>query len=369
MALAIPTFQQLYDAFKAEVQARNPALTDFTEGSNLDAIAGGASVLADLVIRQALAAFAAQFVDTATGTDLDALALDRFGIERKAASSAYGYVVFTRGDGTGAIEVPAGTTLRATVAGVSVSFTTDSLIEIADGDDTATVRATCTETGTAGNVAAAAVTTIVDTLDDDPTATVSNTERMVGGAEEETDAAFRDRIRRYFTTLRKGTVAALEAGAISVGGVAFAAVDESHRMSADGGYVLLLVADSEGYSNAALVEDVEAEIENWRAAGIWVQVDGAERQEETLALTIGVVSGSDQGAIRDAVKPVMLNLTDNLAPGATLYLSAVVAAAHSASSAIRYVTVTDPVADIAPDTELSIVRVTSSGLTLSFIEV
>ena len=29
----------------------------------------------------------------------------------------------------------------------------------------------------------------------------------------------------------------------------------------------------------------------------------------------------------------------------------------------------DPVADIAPDTELSIVRVTSSGLTLSFIEV
>lgn len=368
MALAIPTFQQLYDVSKAETQARNPSLTDFEEGSNLDALTGANAVLADLVLRQALSYFQALFVDTATGTDLDALALDRFGLERKAASAAYGYVTFTRDGTTDAEEIPAGTTLRATVAGVSVTFTTDSSIEIADGSSTASVRATCSTTGTSGNVAENTVTTIVDTLDDE-TITATNAERMVGGAAEETDAAFRDRIRRYFSTLRRGTVAALAAGAISVGGVAFAAVDESHRMAADGGYVLVLVADSEGYSNAALVEDVEVELENWRAAGIWVQVEGAERQEETITLVLGVDTGSDQGVIRDAVKAVVLEYTNNLDPGATMYLSAISHAAHSASTAIRYVTISVPTADVAPSSETSIVRVASSGLTLTFTEV
>jgi uncharacterized phage protein gp47/JayE len=256
------------------------------------------------------------------------------------------------------------------VDGVSVTFTTDALIEIADGSSTASVRATCSTTGTSGNVAASTVTTIVDTLDDDAGATVTNAERMVGGAAVETDSAFRDRIRRYFATLRKGTVGALEAGAISVGGVAFAAVDETHRMAADGGYVLVLVADSEGYSNTALVEDVEVELENWRAAGIWVQVEGADRQEETVTLAIGVETGADQGVLRTAIRDVVLDYVNNLAPGATMYRSAITHKAHSADAElIRYVTVSTPAADIAPDTETSIIRVATSGLTITFTEV
>lgn len=368
MPLAVPTFQVLYDAFKSEVQARNPALTDFEEGSNLDSLAGAAAVLADLVVRQDLSNFAAQFVDTASGDDLDALALDRFGLERKEATAASGYVTFTRDGTSGSEPIPAGTVLRATVDGVSVTFTTDSAIEIADGSTTISVLATCSTTGTTGNVAADTVTTIVDTLGD-ATIAVTNGERMVGGAAEETDNTFRDRIRRYFSTLRKGTVSALEAGAIGVGGVAYAAVDETHRMAEDGGYVLVLVADAEGYANAALVEAVETELENWRSAGIWVQVEGAERQDEELALELGVVVGADQGTIRAAVRASVLAYTDTLAPGATLYLSAVTHAAHGASGDIVYVSVSSPAADIAPDTEISIIRVGTSGLTLAFTEV
>ena len=66
MPVAVPTFADLYAAFQAEVVGRQASLTDWNEGSVLDALAGGGSVLADEVIRAALARFEDLFVDTAS---------------------------------------------------------------------------------------------------------------------------------------------------------------------------------------------------------------------------------------------------------------------------------------------------------------
>ena len=363
------TFDQLYTLGQAEVQSRNPELTDWRQGSVNDALIGGAAVQADEVIRVVVAAFAEQFVDTATGTALDALAADRFGLARHDAVAAVGTLTFTRGDSEGVLEIPAGTTCKATVNGESVTFTTDEAVYMAGDADTVSALATCTATGATGNVAADTITTIVDTVPGDATATVTNADRFVGGAAEETDAAFRDRIRRYFTTLRRGTVSALETGALGVAGVAYVAVDESYAAPEDGGYVAVYVADGDGRSNDALSDAVAAELEAWRAAGIRVVVTGATREEIDLAVVLYVRAGSDLATLVANARAAILAYTDALAPGAILYTAQIVAAALGISTDVLSAMVTTPTSDQTPSGVANALRVLDTALSVTVQEV
>ena len=361
------TFDQLYTLGQAEVQSRNPELTDWRQGSVNDALIGGAAVQADEVIRVVVAAFAEQFVDAATDAALDALAADRFGLVRHAAVGAVGILTFTRGTSTGVLEIPAGTTCKATVNGESVTFTTDEAVYMAA--DTVDALATCTATGATGNVAADTITTIVDTVPGDATATVTNADRFVGGAAEETDAAFRDRIRRYFTTLRRGTVSALETGALGVAGVAYVAVDESYAAPEDGGYVAVYVADGDGRSNDALSDAVASELESWRAAGIRVVVTGATREEIDLALVLYVRAGSDLATLVANARAAILAYTDALAPGAILYTAQIVAAALGISTDVLSAMVTTPTSDQPPSGVANALRVLDTALSVTAQEV
>jgi uncharacterized phage protein gp47/JayE len=365
----LPTFADLYASARSEIQARNPALTDFTEGSVLDALTGSAAVLADEVIRIGLDLFAAHFVDTAEGEALDELAQDRFGLSRHAAQAAVGTLTFTRGDAEGGITIPAGTTVEGTVNGRTVSVTTNVIATMAAASNTVSVRATSTVTGPSGNIAAGVLDTVADEVDDDPTLTVTHADRFVGGRVEETDEEFRARIRAYFSTLRKATISALEAGALEVGGVRFATVDEQFIAPEDGGYVLLVVGDPDGRANEALTEAVELELVNWRAAGVEVRVEASEREEVDLAVTVRVKRATDQSALIDSVRAAVLAYTDSLAPGETLYRSRVACAVLDLSEDVVDVVVSDPEDDLQPTEAYNALRVDSADLSITFAEV
>lgn len=369
MAVDVPTFDEVYAAGRTEVLARNAALTDWTPGSALDALIGAGAVAADEACRVLISLFAAQFVDTAEGDDLDALALDRFNLERNPASAAVVTLTFTRGGSSGTLTIPAGTTCSATVNGVSYLFETDEEVEIAALDSEVDVTATCTVTGRGGNVAAGTIETIVDTIAGDSTATVTNDAAAAGGDVEETDPAFRDRIRRFFNTLRKGTVGALEAGALSVPGVSFVTVDESLIAPEDGGYVAVYVGDPDGTGNSALAEDVETELEDWRAAGVEVRVFGSAREGITLGLTVYVEVGADLTTMLASVRAAVLGVTDNLAPRETMYLSKIVAAVHNVSTTIVNVVIADPATDAAPSASQNAIRVNDEDLSVTIVEV
>lgn len=369
MSLTLPTFDQLHAAGKTEVQTRNPALSDWNQGSTLDAVIGGGAVIADEVLRLLLGRFAAQFVDTARGDDLDALAADRFRLTRKAAAAAVGSLTFAQsGSAPDPVTVPAGTVCRATVNGRSVSFETLSDVVVPALGGEAPARAQCTETGSAGNVDVDTITVVVDTIVGAVDLTVTNDERFVGGMAAELDPAFRDRIRRFFTTQRRGTVAALEAGALNVAGVSFVTISEAFVAPEDGGYVAVYVGDPDGRGNAALADAVEEELENWRSAGVEVRVEAAEREEIPLELTITIRRGSDQGTLAGLIRAAILAYTDNIGPGVTLYLSQVTAAAHAASTAIRGVGIDDPTVDTAPSDPYKAMRVLSTAIALTFVE-
>lgn len=366
--VTLPTFAELYQSAKEEIQARNPSLTDFNEGSNLDAIAGAGAMLADEVLRYVIARFSAQFVDTAAGADLDALALDRFGLVRKLAQAAFGRVAISRGSSTATVPVPAGTIVTGEVDGQKVEFTTLTPSEIASGTSSTTARVACTTTGPGGNVDVGAIDTISG-ISEDPGLTVTNTERMVGGRVAESDERFRVRIRRYFQTLRRGTVEALVAGATLVGGCDFATVDETHIKPENGGYVAVYVGDPDGNANAELVAEVATALESWRSAGVWVRVFAAEREEVDLQLVVKVRTAADVDTIRDTIRGLVLALVDAIAPQATLYRSQVVARAFGASQDIVDIQIDTPAADVSPSTVTGVLRVPSSRLSISVSEV
>lgn len=365
----VPTFDALYVVGQSEMQSRDSRLTGFYSGSALDAITGMGAMLADEVIRVGVDYFAAQFVDTAVGDDLDALALDRFGLIRNAASASVVTLTFTRSVSGAVSTVPAGTEVRGSVGGVTVTYTTDEDTDWAAASLTVSVLATCTATGTTGNVATGVLTTIVDAIPDEPAATVTNAERGAGGGPAESDDAFRDRIRRYFGTLSKGTVAALETAAIGVAGVSFATVDESKMAPADGGYVQVYVGDPDARGNAALAALAADAVDLVRAAGVDVRVVAAEREEIDVALTIYVRAGADTSALVAAVRPAALAYSDGLAPAATWYRSQVDTAVCSVSPDVLGCSVTTPTTDKVPSSSNKAIRVLSADLAITAIEV
>lgn len=369
----VPTFDAVYELGRAEVQSRRPALTDWNEGSANDAYVGAGAVMADEVIRVVVNGFAALFVDTAERSDLDDLALDRFNLTRIPEVASIGTLRFTRSSGVDRIEIPIGTRVQATVNGIVVVVETTVVGEIPASTSSGDVPAQCQDAGPSGNLEENTLTTILDAIPDDTQASVTNLERFAGGDVEETDPEFRARIRRYFQTLRKGTVPALQAGATSVPGVQFATIDESFIAEEDGGYVAVYIGDPDGNANSALAALVVTELDSggpdasgWRAAGIAVQVFAAVREEHDLYIEVLHRSGIDATELRAALSAGLFGFSDRLPPGETMHLSAIESAAHQASLDVISATVVTvdgaAPAAITPIAPQNAVRISSTGL-------
>lgn len=370
----LPTFDELYELAKAEVIARNPLLTDWEEGSDLDALTGGGAILADQVIRICVDLFAARFVTTASGDDLDAAVTDLYpDLTRIAAAGARGTLTFDRGSNTGSILVPALTTATGTAAdGTTLTFETTADGTIDSVDDTVDIPARCTTTGSAGRLDAGAIDTITSVITDDLAGdmTVTNADRFVGGNDVETDDAYRARAQQYPASLSLGTVAAVELAALSAPGVAYATVDESEVASS--GYVYVYIADEDGRANDALAADAQSLVDDVRAAGVLVQVLPTTRELVDMTVTVYVASGKATATLQAAISAAVLAFSNGLAPSVSMYLSAVAAAAIAVSTDIRGAVATSTAttgAAITPSATQNAIRIDSTALSVSFVEV
>ena len=361
-----PTFQELYDAAKGEIILRSEGrLTDFTEGSDLDAVAGGSAVLADLVLGLVVALFADVYIDSAEDEALDKLIVDHFDLPRLAASFATGTLRFTRGTAGVNILILAGTQVEAEVDGGTVTFTTDAPVTMLIAQTTIDATATATATGRASNVAEGAADDLLSAIASDPLLTVSNPDRFAGGAPKESDPAYRERTRAYLNTLAKGTGPALIAAAKSIPGVEFAAIDETTLLSA--GYLSIYVADSEGAGNATLVALVEPVVDAIRCAGVEVRTFAAAREEITQSLTVTVLPNTDTETLRTQIRAAVQAYTDGLDPNESEYGSAAATAAKNVSSRIRGAVQTLPAAEkTTPTLATNSIRVNPEDLSITF---
>lgn len=380
MAITIPTAQQLYNAGKAEIQARNPSLNDWDAGSVLDAYVGGTIVIADEVLRYSIDRFDALFLDRAIGTDLDALVTDRFGFSRHPATPSSVALSLARNGFAGTITIPAGHPIKATLAdGSTVLFTTDTSISHLSGDAGPWVNdvvVTSSSTGRSQNVPLTGTTWAWTTITGTSlTSTTSTIETMLtnaaGGGEIESDAAFRSRAKLYYSTLVRGTASALRTGALSIPEVRYATVLEvvaSHNVD-----TYLYIADATGSSGGTMVADVLAIIDDWRAAGRAVFVAGAAIENPALTLTVKIRAGVDLAAVQSRIVEAVIAYFDTTDPGSVVYLSEVETIIHEVDSQILSADVTVDAApssrELSPTLSPNTLRVSAGDLTVAITAV
>lgn len=341
-----PSFADLLAQYEAEALSVRPTL-QFLEGDIVVALEHGSGAMADAAIRYEVQALKETFIDGAQGDRLAALVDDHLNIQVHAASPAQATVTLARTSGGAGGSVPASFVVGSSfdAAGSSILFTLDSDVVFGAADNGPhTVGVTAQVVGRTSNVAAGTIVRVVDTPFD-TTLTVTNAAGAAGGNDQESDDELRVRARTFWSTLRRGTLGALETGALRVASVRIVKATEDSVT----GIVTVVVTDSDGNSTAQMLADVEAELENWRAAGSIVTVQGGAALTVNVVGTLIVRAGVDASVLGPIAAQAVAGRMSKLRQGEILYLDSIKAAAISVDpDAIEAVTLSTPLANVTP---------------------
>lgn len=219
-------------------------------------------------------------LDTAVYDYLDRKGLD-FGLERNPATPAVGYTIFSGASGT---IIPKGITILSD----STSFTTDyeAVIPVSG---MISIRCTCTEEGTIGNILAGSITGIRSTEAIDGV-TVINDDDFEGGTEEEEDESYRKRIyEKIQMPIASGNANSYVYWAKQVSGVGNARCIP--LWNGAGTVKVVILGDDGTAPSDTILENVAEYIETQRPIGAKVTVAKAEAYPVDIDATIKIASG------------------------------------------------------------------------------
>jgi uncharacterized phage protein gp47/JayE len=292
-------------------------------GSDINIIVGSQSVVNDSVVKQLAYAIARLYLDGAQGDDLDRLVFDRYGLTRKGASAALGAALLARPtDALGAGTVPVGTLLTTRTGVQYITTTAGTFGASALGPVSVGVRAV--QAGKISQVGTYAINGFgsPSTLFD-PTLTVSNPLATAGGEDAEDDDTLRSRVRNFWNTARRGVLAAIEQGALTVPGVVSAQAIEALTGGALPARVVnLYISDSSGVASVQLGAQVLAALFDYRAAGISVILSTSIPLIVNIQLNLSFQAGIDTDALSTLVQAAIMSYVNSLPVNGTLLLSA-----------------------------------------------
>ena len=157
----------------------------------------------------------------------------------------------------------------------------------------------------------------------DPSLQVNNDAPTAGGEEAESDEEFRERVRDFWRTARRGILAAIEFGARAVAGVSSAAASEVVTASAQPARLInLYIADSSGVASEVLAQQVRNSLVEFRAAGIAVIVNTSIPQIVPIQLKLQFLAGVDTAVLSETVRAAMVEFVNSLPVNGTLYRAA-----------------------------------------------
>lgn len=356
----IPSNDDLVGLGRAALEMARPQL-EIDEGDIAEQTAAGSAAMGEAIIALVVQLYRETFLEGVSGARLDERILDRHNLPRLEASKATVELTFARSSAAAGAGVIEAGTRRATVPDSEGNrFEFETLADVVWGEaevGSKTVQARATEAG-AANVLPGTITEQVDELFD-PSITSTNAARAAGGAEEESDEAYRARARAYPLTLGKGTLPALEFGSRQVSGVRVATATEDAS-----GRVTVYVADAAGASTPAMAAAVKAELDaRWRAAGASVVVAGGEVEEYALEIEIDTRDGN-AADFADAIAQATTAEAARLGAGETLHLARLVTATINVDPRnIRNARILSPPADVVPSATTKIIRV--AGVTVT----
>jgi len=330
----LPTWDDLFRAARDEILLRNGRISrDAVERDGMDAniLVAAACAAGDEVVGQLAELQASLFLDSATGQALDRLVYDRYGLVRKSAAASLGTVQFSTLVGAPAtFTIPSGTSL-ATADGRGFITTQNAIYSAGSvGPLAVTVRSVLA--GADQNAKSGTITSITGVFPSQPAdIRVSNPYATTGGDDSETDVSLRERARRYFTTVRRGTLGAIEEAALGVDGVrkaaAFEVIDALGRPAR---MVQLVVTDAftEQFVDYDVVParyEVQSQylatgvfnaLADVRPAGIYVQVQVGNVVLQAFQLSLTFSAGVDVQDAALRARAAIVNYVNGLAPGA-----------------------------------------------------
>lgn len=349
-------FQIARNYVLTRAQKIDPSQVD-TAGSDVNLYVGIASIVGYAIVLSLMQAINALTLDGAFDEDLDRFGLDRYQEPRKGAAPALGTVrIFRSTAAAGAGSVPLGTKLL-TLNGIEYVTTATVSFGIADLTKNVDVRAV--QAGKISQVGKNQIRQFADTATlFDQTLQVNNDAATAGGEDPEDDDVYRERLRRFWQTARRGTKSAIEYGATTVNGVVSAIATEVLTAEpAPARVVLLRVADSSGTSSDALAASVLASLDEYRAAGISVVVETTIPEIISIQLKLTFGGNVDTTTIAEGVRGAIVEYVNSLGVGETLLKSALYGVLTRFTSAGLIVTqgsIVAPVGDVVPSTGMTI---------------
>lgn len=335
MSFDLPSRLDLYaigrDYLISKARRLSPTIVD-TDGSNANIAVGSAAVMSRVIVDHLGYEISQLFLDTVEEERLDRWAFDRYQQTRKGAASAVGTVRFYRVTAAaGAGSIPINTKLQ-TLGGAE--YITTSVAVFGALTLESSCYAAASQAGKSTQASAESIQTITQpsTLFD-PTIKVINDLDMAGGENAESDDLFKDRLRNFWRSARRGVLAAISYGATTVPGVVSAQaveVTETQQLLSLGlsaAYTLparlvyLYIADSSGVASEALANNVRDALNDYRAAGITVLLGTSIPQLVTVQLSLTFSSNVNTVLLADAIAASVVEFINSLPVNATLHLS------------------------------------------------
>ena len=336
----LPNFQDLFRTGRDEALSRNNRLTleeIERKGSDLNILVAASAAMSDDVMGQLAQLKADTFAGTARFDALDRLILDRYpGLVRKQASPSFGYVTFSFSPAVAsAFSIPDGTQL-STADGVQ--FITVGAVSVAIGTTSIAVPVRSVLAGAQQKAKPGAINSLLAQIVGAPSSgmTVSNTAATFGGEDRESDTDYVTRSRTYFLSQRRATKSAIEQAVLSIPGVRKCTVFENlDTLGRPIGYVQIVVADSytEQFVTAStlpatyaaqlanLAVQIETVLEDWRSAGVGVQVVFATVVLQSIRVSLAYLPGVDQESVKTVVLARIIQHVNGLKPGEALNIS------------------------------------------------
>lgn len=343
----------------------DPGMVD-VEGSDVNIVVGSSSVMADHIVRHLGYRFNALLLDGADGEDLDRLAWDRYQLVRKGASAALGWVRFTRPDATnGAGSIPIGTVL---VSNTGAEYITTTVANFGASDLSSRANVRARVAGKASQVSAGSIRRFASAgALFDPTLQVTNERPTAHGEEIEKDEDFRNRIRAFWKTARRGILAAIEFGALTVPGVTSAQAIEVLTTGAQPARVVnLFIADSTGVASDVLAQEVNVALLDYRAGGIAVIIYTSLPTLADITLRLTFRANVDTVSLTEQIRAAIVAFVNSLPVNGPLYtgdLQSVLRRFVPDGLVLNDQTIVAPVGDLIPDVGQTI-RTTLANVTV-----
>lgn len=350
MTIPSKTFPQMVQDMVTQWGSSTGRTPSLTQGSMILAIFESVAAQLDFLQAMAQAITLLSRAATSTGGDLDTWMAD-FNFARLSATFAVGPVQLLRNTPAAAtISVPAATLnssgvyigggLVQTVGGAIVyqlipdatqsSYNaTSNSYQFPVGATSITATAQAVSSGSAYNVTVGNLSQLGSQMSGVDAAT--NTVPISNGVDAETDAAFRARFVLYLSTLAKATKSAILAACQGVQQGLQIATQENVTAAGTplNGSFTVFVDDGTGHPPQSLLNTVYAAADSVRAFSVQPFVVGPNILTATIVLAVRLAPGYTLGALQTAVVSAVAAVVNQLATNATLFVSAVNAAASS----------------------------------------